>query len=379
MVLLIAAECPQLWKDLRKIRIAEQDPSNNNRTTQEPSPLTPFDLLDHIIAYLKSFHHDNITYNTNNNAEIEYNASNVYVEMYNHASGTFVPLLNDHSNSHDDDDDDTSHAALLENERTLDHARHVFSRRIRCIIHILQVEAFSPHFQRDSQHQKQQPLLIKGRYYEYNPEGMDFAGTTLIVKEEVNRKDENGTGLNVWDGSLLLSYFLEKNRHKVRNKSVLELGSGPGLVGISAAILGCKSVILSDLSYALPLMKRNVELNQHAMECNSVHCVEIDWFSPPDRETICCHPSEQETFPEVILIADCVWLEELVNPLMDTVEKYCNADTEVIIAYQCRGKAADALFWKRVKGCFQNIQDMDTLQSCGLSKPESISLLLCQL
>jgi hypothetical protein len=61
-----------------------------------------------------------------------------------------------------------------------------------------------------------EPLLqIKGRYFDYNPNGMGFAGTRLIIKEESNNKDENGTGLNVWDGSLLLARYLEKNPSKV--------------------------------------------------------------------------------------------------------------------------------------------------------------------
>ena len=45
---------------------------------------------------------------------------------------------------------------------------------------------------------------------------MDYAGKTLIVKEEVNNREEDGTGLNVWDGSLLLARYLEQNPEKVR-------------------------------------------------------------------------------------------------------------------------------------------------------------------
>jgi len=49
------------------------------------------------------------------------------------------------------------------------------------------------------------PLLaIMGRYFPYDPEnGMDFTGKKLYVKEIPNSQVD-GTGLNVWDGAILL-------------------------------------------------------------------------------------------------------------------------------------------------------------------------------
>ena len=79
-----------------------------------------------------------------------------------------------------------------------------------------------------------------------------------------------------------------------------------------------------------------------------------------------------------MLIADCVWLEELVNPPMNTIEILSSImNTEVIITYQRRGKAAHDIFWKRLHSAFTSIEDVDTMGLCGLLKPESISLLIC--
>jgi hypothetical protein len=135
-------------------------------------------------------------------------------------------------------------------------------------------------------------------------------------------------------------------------------------------------------------MKQNVDRNRLAIEsseCEGIHCIELDWFAPPDVNALLSSISstsspsiQSQHFPQVILIADCVWLEELVNPLMDTVEKYCcDARTEVIITYQRRGKAAHVLFWKRMRDIFRFIEQVDTFQACGQNKPESISLLIC--
>lgn len=159
----------------------------------------------------------------------------------------------------------------------------------------------------------------------------------------------------------------------------MELGSGPGLVGIAAALLDAKEVILSDLEYTLPLINSNVSLNDAMINkrfCKKIECVEIDWFDPPESKVLC---SQTKVFPQVMLIADCVWLEDLVNPLMDTVEKLCHKHTNVVITYQRRGRAAHDLFWKRLRGIFSSIENVDTMERCSLDKPESICLLICRI
>lgn len=165
--------------------------------------------------------------------------------------------------------------------------------------------------------------------------------------------------------------------YQVKGRTVLELGSGPAVVGIAAALLDAEEIILSDLDYTLPLMKNNVSLNENAIDpkvYERIRCMEIDWFNPPDINSI----STGKMFPQVMLIADCVWLEELVNPLMNTIEKLCQKNTEVVITYQRRGRAAHNLFWNRLRGIFSCINDVDTIRLCKLEKPESISLLICR-
>ena len=78
-------------------------------------------------------------------------------------------------------------------------------------------------------------------------------------------------------------------QQKVEGRPVLELGSGPAVVGISAAILDAKEVILSDLAYTLPLIRTNVQINHKAINdsaCKSIKFMELDWFQPPDKESL---------------------------------------------------------------------------------------------
>ncbi len=50
-------------------------------------------------------------------------------------------------------------------------------------------------------------FLLVRRFYPFDDSGIQFAGTSLVIKEAQNQSnggEDGGTGLNVWDGSLLL-------------------------------------------------------------------------------------------------------------------------------------------------------------------------------
>lgn len=74
----------------------------------------------------------------------------------------------------------------------------------------------------------------------------------------VNELDfaDGGTGARVWDAAVALSIWLRRNSERVRGKSLLELGAGVGLSGISAALSGADAT-LSELEM-LPSSVRQV-------------------------------------------------------------------------------------------------------------------------
>ena len=70
-----------------------------------------------------------------------------------------------------------------------------------------------------------------------------LSGTKLeleIVIEHRQHTKLSDVGLQVWRGSLLLSDYLLHHHQLVRDKSVLELGSGTGLSSIVAAFCGAR-------------------------------------------------------------------------------------------------------------------------------------------
>lgn len=249
---------------------------------------------------------------------------------------------------------------------------------------------------------KIQPKAIMGRFYSYNAlEGLTIAGEKLRVQEIPNQQN-TGTGVNVWDGALLLAQYLEKQPALVKSKRIVELGAGCGLVGIAAGILGAKDVLVTDLPYTLANMQANVDQHAHLWTnagCQQLKCHTCDWFHPPtlhELAVVMSPPSSSSAGessitnpdwrPDVILIADCVWMHELVAPLLATVEQWTKIrrsnwdttqqSTKVIISYQRRGKDTHEAFMAGLHSKFggTHIVEMD-VSAVGLSKPDSIVLL----
>ncbi|XP_069614067.1 protein-lysine methyltransferase METTL21C-like [Ranitomeya imitator] len=69
----------------------------------------------------------------------------------------------------------------------------------------------------------------------FGKEYLWFAGYEIIIQESIE-----GYGGVTWPGAKALSYFLEENQdeYNLRNKNIVEIGSGTGLVSIVACILG---------------------------------------------------------------------------------------------------------------------------------------------
>ena len=87
-------------------------------------------------------------------------------------------------------------------------------------------------------------------------------GRVAIVRESEGSLWEGG---RVWPPAAPLATMLDAAEHvshsELADARVLELGAGCGLVGIATALLGARSVTLSDLPLALPTLNANVAAN----------------------------------------------------------------------------------------------------------------------
>ena len=193
-----------------------------------------------------------------------------------------------------------------------------------------------------------QRLAIKGRLFDINTNILTIQKHVIRINEGISTA-HLGTGLNTWDCSIVLAKYLESNRYLIKDKQVLELGSGTGIAGIAALILQSRFVRLTDLKYTISNLLSNVEFNvdspqnetylksnlEHSTAVSSVKkryvVSELDW-------------GDEQTFPrdengdveqyDVILGADIVWLEHLIPSLIHALKTIMNDSSMFIFAYQ---------------------------------------------
>jgi len=132
----------------------------------------------------------------------------------------------------------------------------------------------------------------------------------LVSFQEFNLEIHQAKGMSgiVWEGALILSKFLNKNKSHLQGiASVVEVGGGTGMCGIALAkSLPHLKVTITDLPEALELIKSNVELNG----VSNVQVETLDWFE-------CC---ETQKF-DLVIGSDVVYSPTLYEPLLNTLEK----------------------------------------------------------
>lgn len=153
-----------------------------------------------------------------------------------------------------------------------------------------------------------------------------------------------------------LEQYLEKHQHVVQGRRVLEVGSGTGVSGLAAAYLGASLSVLTDLAYTLDNLSANVDLNYPAPrdgtveQLNGASCSRsnsrpvvhaLDWadsssYVTPSHFAGTGVENGLDDVWDVILGADVVWLEELVEPLVTALRALSSSRTLVLLSHQVR-------------------------------------------
>lgn len=188
----------------------------------------------------------------------------------------------------------------------------------------------------------------------------------------------SGCGGKVWiAGELLCEYILEKSetgagsgllwQHHRANASVLdshasdkmhvlELGSGTGVVGLCVALLAQQHAVemagmhvtVTDIGDLVPLMQANIDANGVG---NVASAESLCWGTA-------LLPEHQH--PDVVLAADCVYLEAAFPLLEQTLLNLTDGEHPplVLMAYRKRRKA-DRHFFQRIKHHFDVVEVSD--------------------
>ncbi|KAF2864088.1 hypothetical protein K470DRAFT_254418 [Piedraia hortae CBS 480.64] len=173
----------------------------------------------------------------------------------------------------------------------------------------------------------------------------DFDGL-LAAKRQLKLHEDlaQGNGGQAWPaGHVLAKYLLRTCRETLRDCSIVELGAGGGLVGLSVA-LGCKlrqPIYITDQAPMLPLMQKNIELNGLQ---DHVKAIIYNWGDS--------RPDNIPSHPDVVLAADCVYFEPAFPLLCKTLEDLIGPETTCYFCFKKR-RRADMQFVKAVRKAFE--------------------------
>lgn len=124
----------------------------------------------------------------------------------------------------------------------------------------------------------------------------------------------------------LLSARAARPSAGVFGKRVIELGAGPGAVGLAAAALGASSVVLTDLKHLLPLISANVQRNR----LGSVASVRpLDWHAPAGVAAL------RPPF-DLVLASDVLYQRHALQPFVRTLRALCGPETQVLLSNEHR-------------------------------------------
>ncbi|XP_064078180.1 protein N-lysine methyltransferase METTL21D-like [Macrobrachium nipponense] len=151
---------------------------------------------------------------------------------------------------------------------------------------------------------------------------------TLSIYQE----NEGDVGCVVWDAALVAAKYLERHREKpeknvVAGCSVVELGAGTGFLGLAAALLGASQVTITDLPEFVHLMEKNIKENRHIIQ-DQVKAKVLEWGNKEHMDAI--------DKPKVILVADCIYYEQSLEPLISTLRSISGSHTTILLSYEER-------------------------------------------
>ncbi|KAK0677239.1 MT21A methyltransferase, partial [Pygoscelis papua] len=173
-----------------------------------------------------------------------------------------------------------------------------------------------------------------------------FASHTIRLKQDWRRL---GVAAVVWDAAVVLCAYLEMGGIDLRDRSVIELGAGTGLLGIVATLLDIllyrlgAHVTITDRAAALEFLESNVQANLPSELRPRAVVKELTWGK------------DLGNFPpgafDFILGADIVYLEETFAELLQTLEYLCSERTVILLSCRIRYER-DHKFLKMLRGRF---------------------------
>ncbi|GLE10484.1 hypothetical protein PINS_up022629 [Pythium insidiosum] len=170
-----------------------------------------------------------------------------------------------------------------------------------------------------------------------------IADRQILIQQAWQPDGKGGTaigfGASVYDAAIALSLFLDSHRDLVQGKRVIELGCGPGLVGIVAAHLNAASVLVTDGDDAsVALTATNISRNSLDADAR---CRAAPYLWGDAASCVL-----QDAPFDVILGADIVACPyaDAFDALLQAFLQLSDASTLLVLAYKRRHGSEKAFF-----------------------------------
>lgn len=154
-----------------------------------------------------------------------------------------------------------------------------------------------------------------------------YVGQQISIYESLDNY-----GAVMWPAALALCHVLETNTQDfdLRDKTVLELGAGTGLVSIVASFLGAY-VTATDLPDIMSNMKSNLMRSTKGRSRHPPQTAELSWGHDLDV----LFPKSHYRY-DYVLAADVVYHHAFLNELLATMKYFCRPGTKLIWANKVR-------------------------------------------
>jgi len=146
-------------------------------------------------------------------------------------------------------------------------------------------------------------------------------------------------GFKTWVSSFLLAKRLASVHSSLpeleEDSTILELGAGTGLVGMSAAVISRRHVILTDLPEIVPNLDRNVRANaaQISTRGGIMSTAVLDWSKPEDF-TLCEDTALRANSFPLIFAADPIYSVEHPALLVNAISYHLSKDTDARVVIE---------------------------------------------
>ncbi|EKX33254.1 hypothetical protein GUITHDRAFT_120570 [Guillardia theta CCMP2712] len=186
-------------------------------------------------------------------------------------------------------------------------------------------------------------------------ENFDFGTNTFRIKQDTS----TGHAAVLWDAAKVLVKYFEVSGIEWKDKRVLDLGSGCGLVGICLASAGAH-VTMTELPGHTSLLQENVENNLKAHCPGSWQVQECVWGSPGET-TDWGNVTDMGQGWDFIVGSDLIYSDASTPHLLKTLQHSMDDKTSFVLSFELR-REKDLDFLRNISKCglaFQKIPEKE--------------------